>query len=442
VSKKDNIAKPAALGSLAKGFRNRTMVSAKLAGKIGLAYLGRKSNPGQGVRDETSLKSALKIVKELGALKGLAMKIGQIASYMPGALSPEAQAIFRELQTQSTPMTFESIRAVLESEFGAPISTLFDSFDPVPIAAASIGQVHRAVFEGRPVAVKVQYPGIEELMKSDLKSLRWISKLLVVGTPNDGERLAQELRDRMLEECDYRLEARRQTLFHQLYGKIAGAHIPSVIEARSTRRVLCSEYFEGMNFKEFCETANQEVKNRAATTIFNAVFQTLFRHAIYNGDPHPGNYLFTESGEVIFLDFGCVREFSMQFIDDWKRVEKAMLDNDRSSMRQHFAATGMMGVPAKDFDWDHHWETMRYVCRPYLEPQPFTFSQEYVQQSYKKILFDRTTMKMLKTPPEWLLLNRVTWGLNSVLGHLNATGPWGQYWLEGVTSKTEAIACP
>jgi predicted unusual protein kinase regulating ubiquinone biosynthesis (AarF/ABC1/UbiB family) len=434
-----------ALDGLARGFRDRTMVAAKLAGKMGVSYLKRAVRGGpaqdQAADREKAITAALELVEQVGKLKGLAMKVGQIASYMPGAFPPEAQRVLAQLQVKSQPMRFDLIQGMVERELGAPLSQLFDDFEREPMAAASIGQVHRATFQGRRVAVKVQYPEIEELVGNDLKLVGMLSRLLVIGTANDGEALAKELRDRMLEECDYGLEAKRQKLFRELYAKIPNCRVPEVIDARSSRRVLTTELVDGVGFDAFADSATQEEKNRAGVAIFNAVFQTLFKHAIYNGDPHPGNYLFDREGNVTFLDFGCVREFSADFMGRWKPMERAMHARDRAGVRKAFPATGMMGVPEHKFDWDMHWQVMEYVCRPYQPPQPFTFTQEWVAESYDKVLFNAKAMTMIATPPEWLLINRVHWGLNSVLARLHATSDWGTHWHGAIWSDTTPIPC-
>jgi predicted unusual protein kinase regulating ubiquinone biosynthesis (AarF/ABC1/UbiB family) len=426
------------LDGIARGLGRRTLATARLAGKLGLGYLRR----GRGGDDrEAAVRVATEIVEQVGSLKGMAVKVGQIVSYMPGAFPPEAQEVLARLQTRASPMRYSVIEAALRRELGRAPDEVFDQLDRDPVAAASVGQVHRAVYQGRPVAVKIQYPDIEPAMDADLKLAGLMARLMVVGSPNDPVALAGELRARMLEECDYGLEARRQTLFRELYAA-RGGRVPEVVDAISTRRVLCTEWVEGLGFDAFARSAPAEVRSRAGETIFACVFETLFEHAIYNGDPHPGNYVFDPDGRVTFLDFGCVREFSLDFIESWKPLERAMLAEDRAAVRAAFPATGMMGVPEDRFDWDHHYGIMEYVCRPYLAPQPFTYTQDYVEESYGRILFDKKAMAMLSTPPEWLLLNRVHWGLNSVLGRLEATADWRAHWTRAVSRPTTPIRCP
>ncbi len=429
------------LEDLGRGFRARTLVTARLATKIG-ARAVRRTLLGAGkatADDEGSAKRARDLVTQLGSLKGLVMKLGQVASYMPGAMPPAAQKVLAELQAASTPMAYEKISAVLRAELGDEPTSLFDEFSPTPIAAASIGQVHRARFQGRAVAIKVQYPGIEQVMASDLDTVGLIARVSTLGGAIDGKALAAELRTRTLEECDYRLEAKNQHAFAAMLAGDPDARVPAVIEARSARRVLTSELVDGQSFAAFAENAPAEERNRAGTTIFRVCFDSIFRRCAYNADPHPGNYLFEPGGRVAFLDFGCVRRFDPPMIDAWKAVALAVLDDDQATFRRRFPDLGMV-ADAKRFDWDHQWQVMRYLYRPFSERPFMTYTDEYVRQSYGLLLFDNPNARRTACPPAWLYLNRLQWGLNSVLAQLRATGPWPDLWRAAVESKTEPWA--
>jgi predicted unusual protein kinase regulating ubiquinone biosynthesis (AarF/ABC1/UbiB family) len=429
------------LRELASGFRKRTMVTVGLASRVGLGFakrtlLGRKDDKERTpVEDSAAVEAAGKLVRELGALKGLVMKLGQIASYMPGALPPEAQRVLTKLQANTTAMEYAQVEAVLRAELGEVAEALFEGFERQPFAAASIGQVHRARHAGRPVAVKIQYPGIEDALRSDLKTAGVLGRLGTVGTAMDGAGLVDELRDRVLEECDYRKEAANQRAFAELFTRMPGARVPAVVTERSAGRVLTSELDPGQGFYPFCDTAPQAIRDRAGEIIFRTCFDCLFRHSVYNADPHPGNYLFSPEGDVTFLDFGCVRRFSVEMIDAWKRVARSVIANDRAEFQRCFPALGFVGNPKK-FDWEHQWSMMRYLYRPFLATVPFTYTHEYVKESYALLLFDNPNRFSGKMPPEWLFLNRLQWGLNSVLAHLHATAPWGEIWRAGIESPT------
>lgn len=429
------------LEELARGFRKRTLVTAKLAGKVGLK-MARRTLAGKRedapVDTARASAAARELVTQLGALKGLVMKVGQMASYLPGALPDEAQRVLATLQAESTAMSWARVAEVLERELGAAPDALFESFEREPFAAASIGQVHRARFDGRDVAVKVQYPGIEEVLASDLSTFGWMAKLSTLGLPMDAAALSEELRSRILEECDYALEARNQRELAALMAEDPDARVPAVVAERSTRRVLTTELVDAMRFGPFVEKGSRAAKNRAGEVIFRACFGSLFRHGVYNGDPHPGNYLFDEEGRVTFLDFGCVRRFDAEFIARWKRFARGVIDDEREGFEERFRALGLVGRE-KGFDYEHQWEITQHLYAPFIERDPyFTFTDAYVRESYSVLMFENKNQYRMAMPPEWLLLNRLQWGLNAVLAKLEATGPWPDIFRGAVESGFEA----
>ena len=415
------------LDELTRGVR-RMWSTASLTSKLGVKAAGRMLFRGRRAaeapddvadekRTEAAVAAARKLVARMGQLKGLVMKAGQIASYMPGTLPPAAQEILAELQAHSTPMAYAQIAGVLRAELGD--GALFESFTETPFASASIGQVHRATHAGAPVAVKIQYPGIADAIRSDLKMVSVIARMSMVGSPVDGGALASELRDRLLEECDYRREAANQALFGRLLAGVPGASVPAVIEDRSAARVLTTSFVDAAPLGAL---ADQAVRDRAGQIIFRACFELIFRRCIYNADPHPGNYLVAPDGAVTFLDFGCVRRFDPQMIATWRAMARAILDGDRAGFVEHFRALGFVGK-ARGFDWDYQWSAMRELYRPYLVPT-FRYEPELVRSSFGILMFDNPNRFRLAMPPEWLFLNRLQWGLNAVLAQLRATGPW------------------
>jgi len=393
-------------------------LTGKLGAKAASRMLFKTKQPLSTAEDDAAITSARKLVTRMGHLKGLVMKAGQIASYMPGTLPPAAQHVLAELQAQSTPMTFARIDEVLVEELGAPGRALFDHIDERPFAAASIGQVHRARFAGRDVAVKVQYPGIADAIRSDLKMVGVIARLSSIGSPLDASGLTGELRDRLLEECDYQREAASQRLFAQLLAAVPGASVPEVIGERTRTRVLTTSLVAGARLAD----VDPAVRDRAGEIIYRACFELLFHRCLYNADPHPGNYLVAPDGSVTFLDFGCVRRFDPQMIATWRGMARAILDGDRTGFRAAFTALGFVGKE-KGFDWDYQWNAVRHLYRPYLEPG-FRYSAEYVRESFGILMFDNPNRFRIAMPPEWLFLNRLQWGLNAVLAQLHARAPW------------------
>ena len=290
------------LKKLARGWRKRSLVTAKTLAKVGLG--AAKQTLGSGAQekdDQAALERAEAMLAELDGLKGFAMKIGQMVSYLDTSLPPQAQKVLAKLQSQGRPMEPEQIRQVVIEELGAAPDQLFDEFEPTPFAAASIGQVHRARKGDKHLAVKIQYPGIRELLSSDLKSIKRLSRLAGLLSPVDGPAIAEEMRARMMEECDYRQEATHQGRFRDLFSGHSEILIPSIVQEFSAERVLASEYMDGCEgFYPFIEGANEERRRRAAELLFMFSFQSIFGHRIYNADPHPGNYLFRRDGVVFF----------------------------------------------------------------------------------------------------------------------------------------------
>jgi predicted unusual protein kinase regulating ubiquinone biosynthesis (AarF/ABC1/UbiB family) len=424
---------------LASGFRKRTLVTATLGAKVGMA-MARRSLRGaddDGIVDaEKARTGAMALVAQLGALKGLVMKVGQMASYLPGALPDEAQSILAQLQAESVAMSFDRVAEVVREELGDAPESLFDDFEEAPFAAASIGQVHRARFKGRAVAVKIQYPDIQSVLESDLSTIGFMTKVSTLGLPIDGASLVEELRSRIIEECDYVLEAQNQREFSALFANDPDVSIPRVIDARSSRRVLTTELVDAMRFATFTAEGSRRAKDRAGEIIFRTCWQSLFVHRMYNGDPHPGNYLFAEDGRVTFLDFGCVRRFDEGFIERWKTFARGVLDGERDRFPERLRALGLVGRE-RGFDFEHQWDVTRYLYTPFTQTNPhFTYTDDYVRKSYGLMIFENPNQRRTACPPEWLLLNRLQWGLNAVLAKLEATAPWPDHFARAAQASS------
>ena len=267
----------------------------------------------QQLRNDLALQTAEDVATTLGAMKGVLMKIGQMASYIDDGLSPAVRRTLSRLQDSVPPMSAELAAGVIREELGLPPDEAFARWDPEPIAAASIGQVHRAItHDGRAVAVKVQYPGIAETIAADLGNVALLRRMLRITAPaQDVDALIAELRDRVLEELDYRQEAENQRLVAAYYDGHPTIGVPKIIDELSTRRVVTSELADGARFAELAQWSQHE-RDLAAETIYRFTFRSLYDLHAFNGDPHPGNYLFHGGGRVTFLDFGLVKHFSAE----------------------------------------------------------------------------------------------------------------------------------
>jgi predicted unusual protein kinase regulating ubiquinone biosynthesis (AarF/ABC1/UbiB family) len=308
----------ALLGRHARLRYSRALAAFRLLARGGLRYASRAprlytaaGQQRQLLRADLALRTAEDVADTLGAMKGVMMKLGQMASYVDIGLTPAVRRTLARLQDSVPPMRAELAAAVVAEELGAPPERAFARWDPQPIAAASIGQVHRAVtIDGRAVAVKVQYPGIAQIMAADLRNVRLLRRMVRITAPaQDVDALLTELRDRVLGELDYRREALSQQAFAAYYRQHPTIHVPPVISELSTSRIITSELSDGARFAEVTRWPQRE-RDLAAETIYRFVFRSLYEIGAFNGDPHPGNYLFHRGGRVTFLDFGLVKHFS------------------------------------------------------------------------------------------------------------------------------------
>jgi predicted unusual protein kinase regulating ubiquinone biosynthesis (AarF/ABC1/UbiB family) len=394
--------------------------------------------------------------RTLGDLKGIALKVGQMLSYMDGALPEAYRAVYQKalsrLQQEAPALPWRAVEPVLRAELGRPIREVFSSFEPEPFAAASIGQVHRATLpDGCPVAVKVQYPGIEKAMKADLKNAKLFQALLapVLGLAGRGalqdhlEEVMAEIRLRLLEELDYTREARMQERFRTLLADEPLLAIPRVFPECSSRRVLTTEYRTGRTLDEVCRSALQQERDRHAAVLNRVMIRSLFEFQLFNADPHPGNYLFPEDGRVVWLDFGCVKE-----IPDWmcraiRRTFRAAIQATRSNSPGDWAEFDEAIREAFRLDPEEHviYELARdfllYCLRPYLKDEPFQFTPDYTGESIDRVLDAATAAAFPKgslpripnlppIPADFTFLNRLQWGFFSVLAMLRARGNWHQ----------------
>ena len=421
-----------------KSLRKRSWETAKLAARLGFVAATKQLNIDLPQSNEQAISKAIALAEQFDGMKGLMLKFGQMASYLNTSLPPEAQQILAKLQSAGTAMPFSDIRHQIENGLGAPVNQLFEHFETEAFAAASIGQVHKSIYNGQSVAVKVQYPGIRRIIESDLKNVSTLAQIILVGTKMDGAAFAEELRDRLLEECDYLLEAKRQHAIGSLWNKCPGSHVPEVIFPRCGETVFTTQFETGSNFQTYISTANEESRRKSSFIIFKNVFEGIFHHGFFNGDPHPGNYLFREDGSVVFLDFGCVRIFEEEFLTAWKGMAKSILDNNFNKFKEYSYALGVVGN-AKKFDWDFQWQLMNYVYEPFKSITPYRYSKAHVDESYTRLLWKNENRRHAVIPPQMLFVNRLQWGLNSILKDLNAEVRYCDIFREAVEAKIERI---
>ena len=380
----------------------------------------------QRLRTDLALQTAEDVATTLGAMKGVMMKIGQMASYIDDGLAPSVRRTLSRLQDSVPPMSAELAARVVEEELGLPPERAFATWDPEPIAAASIGQVHRAItLDGRAVAVKVQYPGIAETIAADLGNVSLLRRMLRVTAPSqDVDALIAELRDRVLEELDYRREADNQRLLADYYDGHPTIHIPGIISELSTRRVVTSDLADGARFAELAGWSQQE-RDLAAETIYRFVFRSLYEVHAFNGDPHPGNYLFHGGGRVTFLDFGLVKHFSPNELRPLMQMARHLcVDNDPEAFRRSMEAAGFLR-PDAPLSTETIIEHMAVFYDTIREPGPLTITGDYASAVVRRFFDVRSPVAgYVSVPRSYVILQRINLGLFALLGELSATADW------------------
>ena len=378
---------------------------------------------------ERELKTAEQIADRLGQMKGALMKLGQMASYLDEGLPEPLRIALSQLQSNAPPMSFELARDAVERELGKPLDELFVQFDPEPIAAASIGQVHKAIIVDpvtgleRAVAVKVQYPGVDAAIAADLRNTELLGAILKQGFGGlDPTEMVDEIKTRLSDELDYCLEAANQRAFHEYYRDHPLFHVPAVIDHLCTARVLTTELVVGASWKELL-TWDQHERDLAAEAIFRFVFRSLYRFRAFNGDPHPGNYLFHGGGRVTFLDFGLVKHFTDDELHTFESMVKAAaIDHDHVRFRQIVEEAGLLQRNAP-IDTVEAGKYFSQFYEPVSEDKPMTWTPEY-SSSIVRHTFDRDSpiSQYATVPKPFVFIQRINLGLYAILGELHATG--------------------
>lgn len=405
--------------SLPTGWASRTLRTGRAAASLGRAVAKRAARKALGHEGdvEADRNAAAELLSRLDNLKGMSQKMGQMISYLDGLVPEGTQQALSKLQDRATPMAPEVVRQVLLYAFGEPPEALFEAFDERPFAAASIGQVHRAVFAGRPVAVKVQYPGIGDTIDVDLGNLKRTGLLAHLATGLDIEGVMHELRDRMREEIRYEQEASFQRMFVGLFADDPGVVIPDIVPERCRPTVLTTELVEGMGFQRFLETADAETREIAARRMFGFAWRSIFTHGVFNADPQPGNYLFFPDGRVAFLDFGCVRFWQDDLLQSWTDIAHGVLGGERSLVDNAMLRTGFVRDRAR-FDFDANFQVLSYLYEP-MTRSPFRFTSAYVQRSWELLIAKNPNARFTELKPEWVMVNRLQWGLYSLLARMD-----------------------
>jgi predicted unusual protein kinase regulating ubiquinone biosynthesis (AarF/ABC1/UbiB family) len=438
--------------------KGRVRRSSRLGSALGLqatryagtkaAGLARSEEEARERLEARHLETALKIASTLGEMKGAAMKLGQLASFIDTEfLPPEYAEIYQEqlakLRTSAPPMPWESVEKVLVEECRDETpEELFAEIEPEAFAAASIGQVHRATLhDGRRVAVKVQYPGVAEALEADLANMGTIMRLAKALAPGlDPRAIAQELRERVLEELDYEYEAQSQRAFARGYRGHPFIYVPDVLTRLSRRRVLVTEYVEGIDFEAVKELPAEE-RSRFGEIVYRFAFGSIYHLQHFNADPHPGNYILMPDGRVAFLDFGMTKKLDPEQIELEQRAVDAGVRRDPEALRKALHDLGFVKNPSK-LDAQRLMEHVMVVGGWYMEDGEYEISPRRVMKVIESTSDPRSEyydlMRRESVPAEELMGRRMETGVLAVLAQLRAKRNWHRIMREWVYADPPA----
>lgn len=409
---------------------------------------GRSEAVRERMAEESMIRATEQMVMVLGTMKGVAMKLGQMLSVLDlDLVPPEHRERFQRrlavLRDSAPSVSFDAMRAVIEEDFGKPLDQIFAEFEPEPIAAASIGQVYRGTLhDGRTVAVKVQYPGIDAAVRADLKNLAMFRRVLQSAMPWVTPAVLDELRLNLESELDYVAEARTQREIAELYTGHPFIVVPNTMPELSTTRVLVSEYFPGRGFEEIRALPDAE-RDRIGEIIYRFYVGSLFTFNEFCGDPHPGNLLLGADGRVAFLDFGLFNRMNPEHVQFEITCIQAAAEERAEDLRDLMIQRGVIDSP-DEITAEECLEYVLAACEWALVDQPLTITPELASGAFVLAVDPRASefagMKQQNLPPEHLFSRRADFLTFGMLGQLEATNNWhriAREWMYGDAPVTE-----
>jgi predicted unusual protein kinase regulating ubiquinone biosynthesis (AarF/ABC1/UbiB family) len=399
---------------------------ATLSAQLGTDMVGRGVRRMVGGEAELlSRGAAEKLVATLGDLKGMAMKFGQAVSMDPDLLTPELRAVVSRLQNQAPPMGWATVARVVEEELGAPPDQRFAHFERAPMAAASLGQVHRArLADGREVAVKVQYPGVAEGLQNDLQAMGVLVKTVSrTSRALDGTAYFRELQAELLLELDYLREARLARELARATAGMPELKVPAVVDTHTAARVLTLELLPGRTLKDFAADGEDNTERfRVSRLLVRATYGPFFRAGLIHGDPHPGNFLVMPDGRLGLLDFGSIKHFAPHFVDANRSIFLDVVRGAPHDVVQRCREAGFTWE-TPDAEVEPLMEQVFQVAGRSMRSEDYDYAADTTARDLRQ-LFATNATRMLKVrpPPEGMFFFRSTGGLALNLKLLGARG--------------------
>jgi predicted unusual protein kinase regulating ubiquinone biosynthesis (AarF/ABC1/UbiB family) len=405
--------------SLARQFTRFARVSAGLAG-----VAARGAVRSLGGTELLSARNASDLTAVLGNLRGPVMKVAQFMATFPGLLPPDVAAPLLTLQTNAPPMGPAFVRRRMQAELGANWEQKFRSFDREPAAAASLGQVHRAMAkDGRALACKLQYPNMDAAVQSDVRQLKGALKLQRgFDSTIDTSEIAEEIAARLAEELDYTREAAHMRLYRLMLADTPEIAVPEPLAALSTRRLLTMTWLEGQPVLD-CVDAPQRARNAAAAALFKAWWRPFAHYGVIHGDPHLGNYAVRKDGGINLLDFGCVRTFTPSFVAGVIGLYRALQKKDDALAADSYRQWGFTRLNADMVESLNLWA--RFIFTPLLDDRVRLVDDgvpaaEYGLKQANEVHAKLKELGGIRPPREFVFMDRAAIGLGGALIRLGA----------------------
>jgi predicted unusual protein kinase regulating ubiquinone biosynthesis (AarF/ABC1/UbiB family) len=375
--------------------------------------------------------AAERLVQTLGDLKGAAMKLGQAASMDPDLFPPEVRALLARLYNEAPPMPFERVAAVLEEELGGTPEELFAVFDRVPMAAASLGQVHRArLHDGREVVVKVQYPGIDQALRSDIENLGLVVKTMALAhRALDGRQYFHELAEELAHELDYSREGRLAREFARASAALADVVVPEIVDERTSSRVLTMQYLPGQTLKAFLASRPDNAERlRVSGLLIRAIHGAFLVDGTVHADPHPGNFLVMPDGRLGVLDFGSVKRFSRAFFEGHRDVFRRVLEDEPIDVVALVRKVGFR-VELPEDEARPLLEELLHVAGRAVRTVDYDFASDTIVTETRRLVARHAGQLLrIRPPPEGVMFIRAFGGLHQNLRLLGARGDFRPFY--------------
>ena len=407
------------VNKFSKRFKRYTDLGAS-AGSLAVKFLGTK------ILGKEKSKNAENLGYVLGNLKGPIMKIAQLASTVPDLLPPEYSQELTKLQSNAPPMGWNFVKRRMNNELGTSWQAKFNSFERLPFAAASLGQVHRANFGGKEVVCKLQYPDMLSIVEADINQLKLIFSVYKKfdSTINTSE-IEKEITSRVREELDYHLEQKHMLIFSEIFKKIHSVNVPKVIETVSTKRLLTMNFLNGDKLLNFTKHKAPDRK-KLAINMFKAWYLPFYKYGIIHGDPHLGNYSADQNLNINLLDFGCIRFFKPSFVQGVIDLYNSIKENNEDLAVKAYESWGFENISKSLIEILNIWA--RFLYSPLLEDKTIkmqeTNSSVYGAEAASKVHKELKKIGGVKPPREFVFMDRAAIGMGSVFLHLDAEVNW------------------